>query len=265
MRQAIVILFLLLPNTFVQVQRPNREQLFQEGLDVLTGTGPTQNDHDAPYYFRLSAEMGYAPAQVVMGYLNDAGALPNASAREAADWYRKAAEQGDVLGQWLLGAHYVTGSGVARDTNAAQQWLQLAADQGNPFAALTLGGVMAERDYTKAPALYKIAANQGLPRAQFLYARALFDGRGIDQNRFEAYVWFSIALDGGYQAAAKELGTMERTLMLTQDDMSNAKAKAREREKSVSRAVNSRGCTGWDGEFDELPTAPPPKIQQFCR
>jgi hypothetical protein len=58
---------------------------------------------------------------------------------------------------------------------------------------------------------------------------------------------------------------MERTLMLTQDDMSNAKAKARELEKSVSRAVNSRGCTGWDGEFDELPTAPPPKIQQFCR
>ena len=42
---------------------------------------------------------------------------------------------------------------------------------------------MADRDATKAPALYKIAAEQGLPQAQYYYGKALKEGIGIARTR----------------------------------------------------------------------------------
>jgi len=44
-----------------------------------------------------------------------------------------------------------------------------------------------------------------------------------------------------------------------------AKSKARELEQTSSRAVVSRGCSGWLGEFNLVPTPPPPNIQRSCR
>ena len=48
------------------------------------------------------------------------------------------------------------------------------------------------------------------------------------------------------------------------DQIEQAKAKARDLEQVVIRAVTARGCSGWDGEFDEFPTPPPAKLQRFC-
>jgi TPR repeat protein len=123
---------------------------------------------------------------------------------------------------------------------------------------------MADRDYTKAPKLYKIAADQGLPQAQYFYAKALKDGRGVPQDRITAYVWYSIAADAGYAAAGPDLGELNNGGYLTTDQISEAKAKARDLEQVVVRAVTARGCSGWDGELDEFPTPPPPKLQRFC-
>jgi hypothetical protein len=46
--------------------------------------------------------------------------------------------------------------------------------------------------------------------------------------------------------------------------ISEAKAQARDLEQVVIRAITARGCSGWDGEFDEFPTPPPAKLQRFC-
>ena len=51
---------------------------------------------------------------------------------------------------------------------------------------------------------------------------------------------------------------------LTPDQISQARAKAHDMEQVVIRAVTARGCSGWDGEFDEFPAPPPPKLQRFC-
>jgi TPR repeat protein len=122
---------------------------------------------------------------------------------------------------------------------------------------------MADRDATKAPALYKVAADQGLPQAQYFYGKALKDGKGITQDPFNAYIWLLVASDAGYPAAGSEAGGLES--ILKPDQVEQAKAKARDLEQVVVRAVNSRGCAGWDGEFAELPTPPPPQLQRFCR
>lgn len=264
MRKATLAVLLILAGITASGQQVSREQLFERGMDAFSGAGPSRNDTEAFDLFHRSAELGYAPAQVVLGSFYETGTVTPASPSQAVEWYRKAAEQGDPLGQWLLGEHYFDGIGTARDLSAAEQWLQPAVEKGNPFAAFVLGRVMEERDYRKAPAFYKIAAEQGLPRAQFAYAKALKDGRGIPQNYFESYVWFLVALDGGLPSASDQLAELEGGKLSTAE-IAGAKRKARELETSVTRAVAAHGCTGWNGELDELPSVPPPQLQKFCR
>ena len=124
---------------------------------------------------------------------------------------------------------------------------------------------MADTDYTKAPAFFKVAAEQGLPAAQYFYARALKDGRGVTADRFNAYVWFIVALDAGYSSARADLTELDNGGNLSRAQIDQAKGKARDLEQTVTRAVAAHGCTGWDGEFNEWPTPPPVKLQRFCR
>lgn len=239
------------------------EQLFDAGMNAISGTSGMRNDLAAVDYFRRSAQKNYGPAQVVLGYLYDMGVIESRDPSQAADGYRKAADAGDPLAQWLLGRLYVTASGLPRDDAAAQKWLTRSADQKSPFAAYLLGSLLAERDYAKAPQWFRMAAEQGLPQGQFSYAWTLKEGRGIERDRVNAYTWFLLALDGGYSAAQNELALLEGTL--TQNQLDQAKSDARKFEDSTRRSIAAHGCTGWDGELMSIPTPPPPKTQKFCR
>jgi hypothetical protein len=233
-------------------------------MDAITGIGESQNDALGIDYFRRSADLGYGPAQIALAYYYETGTVLAANPALAVELYRKAAQQGDPLAGWLAGRHYLLGDGVPRDADLAQKLLKMSADQKNAYGAYYLGRLMADRDYTKAPKLYKIAADQGLPQAQYFYAKALKDGRGIPQDRLTAYIWYTIAADAGYTAANADLTELDRSGNITMDQVTEAKAKARDMEQTVIRAVTARGCEGWDGEFDEFPTSPPAKLQRFC-
>jgi len=264
MRRTILSSILVLWSTIAFAQSSSPDALYERGMDAITGVGPSRNDSLGIDYFRRSADLGYGPAQIALAYYYETGTGVASNPSQALDLYRKAALQGDPLAGWLTGRHYFLGNGVPRDLDAAQKWLKIAADQNNAFGAYYLGRLMADRDYTKAPKLYKIAADQGLPQAQYFYAKALKDGRGIPLDRFTAYIWYTIAEDAGYAAAGPDLGELNNGGYLTIDQISEAKAKARDLEQVVIRAVTARGCSGWDGEFDEFPTPPPPKLQRFC-
>lgn len=264
MRRTILILTLAFWNTIASAQSSSPEALYDRGVDAITGIGPSRNDALGLDYFRRSADLGYGPSQIALAYYYETGTVVASDPAMATDLYRKAAQQGDPLAGWLAGRHYFLGTGVPQDLDAARKWLKLAADQNNAYGAYYLGRLMAERDYTKAPALYKIAAEQGLPQAQYFYAKVLRDGRGVPQDRLTAYIWYSIASDAGYAAAGADLNELERSGYFTVDQISAAKIQTRELEQVVIRAVTARGCSGWDGEFDEFPTSPPPKLQRFC-
>jgi uncharacterized protein len=264
MRRTILILTLAFWNSIASAQSSSPEALYDRGIDAITGIGPSRNDTLGLDYFRRSADLGYGPSQIALAYYYETGTVVASDPAMATDLYRKAAQQGDPLAGWLAGRHYFLGTGVPQDLDAARKWLKLAADQNNAYGAYYLGRLMAERDYTKAPALYKIAADQGLPQAQYFYAKVLRDGRGIPQDRLTAYIWYSIASDAGYATAGTDLNELERSGYFTVDQISVAKIQARELEQVVIRAVTARGCSGWDGEFDEFPTPPPPKLQRFC-
>jgi len=258
----LILLAVASARAFAQSSSP--EALYERGMDAISGIGPSRNDLEGIDCFRRSADLGYGPAQIALGYYYEAGTVITGDPGKGLDLYRKAAAQGDPLASWLAGRRYFLGNSVARDLDAAQKWLKPAAQQNNAFAAYYLGRIMADRDYNKAPALYKIAADQGLPQAQYFYAKTLKDGRGIPQDRFNAYVWFTIALDAHYTAASTDLAQIEGGGYLTLAQLSEAKTKVRDLEQNVIRQVNSRGCSGWEGEFDEYPTPPPPTLQRYC-
>jgi TPR repeat protein len=262
MRPTILSLILIVLSAAGFAQSSSPEALYDRGIDAITGVGPSQNDALGIDYFRRSAELGYGPAQIALGYYYEAGAVASATPAQAIDLYRKAAQQGDPLASWILGRHLYLGNGVPRDLDAAQKYLRMSADQNNAYGAYYFGRLLADRDPTKAAKLYKIAADQGLPQAQYFYGKALKDGHGIGQDRLTAYVWDTIASDAGYAGANGDLG--ELNAFLSVDQISTARAKARDLEQVVIRAVTARGCSGWDGEFDEFPTPPSAKLQRFC-
>lgn len=261
MRHAYFFLLVAVLSGVALAQSSSPEALYERGMNAATGMGSTQSDQQALEFFRRSAELGYGPAELVLGYYYETGILLPSDPNQALEFYRKAAVQGDPLAAWIAARRYYLAS---RDVDSATKFLRPAAAQNNPFAAYLLGRIMAERDISKAPALYKIAADQGLPQAQYFYARALKDGRGIPQDRFNAYVWFVIALDAHYSQASTDLAQIRSGGYLTLAQINDAQARAQELEQVVIRAVNSRGCSGWDGEFDEMPTPPPPTFHPYC-
>jgi TPR repeat protein len=241
----------------------NAPQLYEKGMNSLLGVGVSRNDLNAVDFFRRSADLGYPQAQVVLGYFYETGSIVPWDATQAADWYKKAARQDDRLADWLVGRLYYTGNGVPSDLNAAESWLQKSANQGDPFGQYLLGLVRLERnDYSKAADWFRKAAMQGLPSAQQHLGELLQQGQGVNEDKFEAYVWLVLSFNAGNRAVTAELSALEGDLGSNRVD--EAKSKARNLEQSVSRAVVSRGCE-WVGALDPVPTPPPPDVQRFCR
>ncbi|MBZ5650845.1 MAG: sel1 repeat family protein [Acidobacteriia bacterium] len=241
----------------------NAPQLYEKGMNNLMGVGISRNDLNAIDYLRRSAELGYLPAQVVLGYFYETGSVVSRDFGQASDWYKKAAKQDDRLADWLVGRLYYTGNGIPRDLSAAESWLQRAASQGDPFGQYLLGQVRLERnDYPKAAEWFRKAAMQGLPQAQAQLGELFKQGQGVTVDKFEAYIWLLVSFDAGNQTIAADLAALEGELGSNRVD--EAKSKARDLEQTVSRAVVSRGCD-WAGAFDPVPTPPPPDIQRFCR
>ncbi len=244
---------------------PNAKALFEKGMDALTGTDAIGSDLNALEYFHSSADLGYPPAQDVMGYFTQTGTITPQDTGESATWFKKAAEQGDRLGQWLLGSLYYSGTGVLRDMDQAERWLGEAANQGDPFGQYLLGLAKRERgDYVAAADLFLKAAHQGLPQAQKRLGLMLKEGPGkVGVDKTEAYIWLLLAFQAGDQTVANDLQQLEGDL--GSNETEQAKRKARQLQGAVVRTVVARGCTGWQGEFSDIPTPPPPDLQRFCR
>ncbi|MBZ5647433.1 MAG: sel1 repeat family protein [Acidobacteriia bacterium] len=239
------------------------QQMFERGMNLITGTGVNRNDIEAVNYFRRAAEAGYAPAQTVMGYLYETGTMVSSEPQMAAQWYAKSAAQNDRLAQWVLGRMYLSGNGPMRDRNQAMNWLRQAAEAGDPFAALLMGE--AEEEIEPGPAVpwYRQAAQQGLPEAQARLGRLLASGRVGAPQKYEAYVWLLVSFENGNSGVGDDLRRIETDLGSTR--VEEAKVEARKLRDSTLRAAVAKGCTGWDGELSALPSTPPPKLQAMCR
>ncbi len=119
--------------------RENAPGLFEKGMGALQGSNAARSSANAIDYFRRSAELGFAPAQVVLGYFYETGHIVTTDPQAALEWYKKAALQDDPLAQWLVGRVIYAGLVPPRDLNEAQTWLEKSASHGDPFAEYLLG------------------------------------------------------------------------------------------------------------------------------
>ena len=255
------VLLLVLSLVASSLAQGDAKSLYNQAMNKLSGVGPTRNDLTGVDLMTRSADQGYEPAQVALGTLYEGGSFVASNPGKAAEYYRKAADQGSDLARYLLGRLYYVGllSGGRRE---GEKWLQQASNGGNPFAAYLLGLSVYDRDPALGIAQFRLAADKGLPYAQYRLGKALLSGRVPPVEKREAYLWLFVAYDAGVSEAATDMSILEGDLGSTATEA--AKTEARDMEQRVRRAANARQCTGWQGELSPLPTPPPIDILRYC-
>ncbi|MFZ1830321.1 MAG: tetratricopeptide repeat protein, partial [Candidatus Competibacteraceae bacterium] len=115
---------------------------------------------------------------------------------------------GDDAAQLELGLHYVTGTGTGTgtppDESAALRWIGKAATQGNAAAQFELGSYYTlepHRNWPRAADLLRQSALQGFAPAQSSLAILYWAGKGVPQDRIEAYAWLGLATEQGEREA----------------------------------------------------------------
>jgi TPR repeat protein len=191
------------------------------GILYLRGQGVPRDLIQARAWLEKAAAGGDPQALYALARtLSESGAdVPGADPVRAADLYRKAAEKGHALAGLRYGLALSEGVGIKRDLPAAQRWLMQARENGVPEAALALGDMAArtpasrdkaanERIVQSALSWYDVAAQAGVPSAQFKLANAYFAGVGVPRDPSQAMLWYSRAAQQGLPQAQHALGLM---------------------------------------------------------
>lgn len=146
-----------------------------------------RNYTEALKWFKRSADQGFAPAQVSMGFLYDLGLGVKPDPIEAARWYTLSAAQDDTDGEYDLGLCYLHGSGVRQDWDEAIKWFTraLSHDDDEGRSANGIGLAFEHRphqdtakDYTEALQWYLKGAQMGYGESQYNVCRLTAQGLG---------------------------------------------------------------------------------------
>jgi len=122
----------------------------------------------------------------------------------------KRASKGDAEASILLGEVYHRGRIVVRDDAVATGWFTLAAETGVPLAQFWLArkhdlGDALSRDQAVAATWYRRAAEQGYANAQDRLGELYARGLGVDQDFAAALLWFKRAAAQHHSAAMTNL------------------------------------------------------------
>ena len=190
------------------------------GTLYLRGQGVPRDLIQARAWLEKAATNGDPYALYALGRAMSESLGPaNADRVRAADLYRQAAEKGHPLAALRYGLALSDGSGVKRDTAAAQRWLVHAQTSGVPEAALALADMAARTTASRDKATnekilrlaitwLEVAANAGVPSAQFKLANAYYAGAGIARDLSQAQLWYGRAAQQGLTEAQNALGIM---------------------------------------------------------
>lgn len=190
------------------------------GILMLRGQGTKRDLVQARAWLEKAAASEDPSALYALGRaMEEHDDTAMADSVRAADLYRRAAEKGHALAALRYGLAMVDGIGVKRDSNGAQTWLLQANDSGVPEAALALGDMAARtpasrdkeanaRIVERAVSWFTVAANAGVPSAQFKLANAYFAGAGIARDPAQALIWYGRASQQGLPEAQNAYGIM---------------------------------------------------------
>lgn len=136
------------------------------GLLYARGEGVNRDDAKALEYYTLSADNGYADAQLMVSNIYAAGKTVTQDFTTSYLWCLRAAENNLPQAQYLVGRMYMDGRGTSTNIPAGVEWLTRAAKNGIPDAQYYLGylfykGQNIQQDYEKAYAWFNIAGENG--------------------------------------------------------------------------------------------------------
>jgi TPR repeat protein len=190
------------------------------GILYFRGQGVPADLIQARAWLEKAAASGDPQALYALGRtMSETMGQATADPVRAADLYRRAAEKGHVLAALRYGLALSEGTGIKRDPVAAQRWLIQAQESGMPEAALAMGDMAArtpasrdkaanEKVVQSALSWYQVAANGGVPSAQFKLANAYFAGVGVPRDPAQALLWYGRAAQQGLPQAQHALGIM---------------------------------------------------------
>ncbi|MEM9104159.1 MAG: peptidoglycan-binding protein [Pseudomonadota bacterium] len=172
--------------------------------------------------------------------------------QEAAKWYRLSADMGFAPAQYRLANFYEKGTGVDRDVSRALTWYQMAAEQGNASAMHNLAVLYAMgrdgvADYDSAARWFTRAADLGVKDSQFNLAILHARGSGVPQNLEESYKWFAIASRSGDKDASKKRDEVANALRPEQLESARASVELWKPGALVESANSVRIPPEWRG------------------
>ena len=153
-----------------------------------------------------AAEEGHIHSQLILAALYHMGARGRPRDNDKAfKWLLRAAEAGEPFAMAQVAESYYMGIGMVDEQNIdkAKRWAHAAAAHNEPVAQLVLARIYwgeayrskTPTDYEKALAWYRLAAEQGLRRAQRDLSDIYRRGRGVPQDLVAAYMWAKLAND----------------------------------------------------------------------
>lgn len=184
---------------------------YELGHRLFTGVGATPDHNEAVVWFRTSADAGYAPAQLWMGWAYDTGAANLVrNAELAIFWYQKAAAQENHAAENSLGVMHHNARGVERDYVRAAAWYRKAAAGGETWGEANLGrlylhGNGVDKDAAEALRLLNLAAAKDNHAAQGDLALMYFNGLGVPADDAQAIKYLRLAAEGGDQPSQLRL------------------------------------------------------------
>ncbi|MGI9352015.1 MAG: peptidoglycan-binding protein [Rhizobiaceae bacterium] len=131
--------------------------------------------------------------------------------QEAAKWYEHAANLGFVPAQYLIGNFNEKGVGVPVDRTMAEAWYEQAAESGHIIAMHNLAVMNASPDkdagtldLKKSYKWFSKAADHGVRDSQVNLGIFRAKGTGVSVDLVESYKWFAIAAKSGDADAAEK-------------------------------------------------------------
>jgi TPR repeat protein len=154
------------------------------------------NDADSFNAMVALANKGNAEAQYHVGMMHNNGIGTQQDPRQAFEWFQKSAASNEPLGAYKLGCYYDgQGAGiVTSDSNEALKHRLVAAKAGYALAQHDVA-ILYDRQGNPEEALkwWKMAGDQGYPRALYSLSMAYSAGKGTPRDLSLSYAYFKLS------------------------------------------------------------------------
>ncbi|MEM6460584.1 MAG: peptidoglycan-binding protein [Pseudomonadota bacterium] len=241
-------------SAFQPAEPANGSEMASLTPDVDPGVQTIEMPPEAvgPLALREAAADGDGLALFEVGARYTDGRGVDADLSEAAKWYRLSANMGFAPAQYRLANFYEKGTGVERDVDRAKTWYQMAAEQGNASAMHNLAVLYAmgreeAPDFESAATWFTQAAELGVKDSQFNLAILHARGSGVPQDLEESYKWFAIAANSGDKDASKKRDEVANALRPEQLESARAKVELWKPAALVEAANSVRIPPEWRG------------------